>query len=189
MTLKIIGGSFKGRVLKAPKGDQTRPTMSMVRKAVFDILQQEIEGSIFLDIFAGSGLMGIEALSRGASHSIFIDSHKEAIYTLRTNLEALKVSSNSTVCAQDVMKALSFLTKTKTVCDIIYIDPPYQEKELYQKLLTHFDLSPLLKQGGTLFIEARESSPLELSSQTTPHLKLLSTRNYGSTLLYQLIKE
>ncbi|MGR3973816.1 MAG: 16S rRNA (guanine(966)-N(2))-methyltransferase RsmD [Candidatus Rhabdochlamydia sp.] len=189
MTLKIIGGTFKGRKLKAPGGSQTRPTMSMVRKAVFDMLCQEIEGARFLDIFAGSGGMGMEALSRGASHAIFIDSHPEAIAVLKHNLEMLGVSIKSTLCTQDVMKSLLFLEKRQTICDVIYVDPPYAQTHLYNTLLTYLDTTALLSSAGSVFIETPSSNPLDFSHQTLMHLKHVLTRQYGSTLIYRFIKQ
>ena len=91
MTLRVLGGKFRGRLLQSPRGSQTRPTTSMLRKAVFDILQNSIEDFRFLDLFAGSGAMGIEALSRGAKHATFVESHKDALRCINANLATLKL--------------------------------------------------------------------------------------------------
>ena len=91
MSLRIIAGEFRNRLLKSPKSLQTRPTLAILRKAVFDILQPYIHQAHFLDLFAGSGLMGIEALSRGASHTTFVDNDRNAIRCIRENISLLNL--------------------------------------------------------------------------------------------------
>ncbi len=182
MTLKILGGEFGGRLLKAPKGSQTRPTTSMVRKAVFDILQPQVQDAVFLDLFSGSGAMGIEALSRGAKRAIFVDSHKEAIRALKENLSLLKIE-NALVMQNDVFKALTKLKEMNLVCDIIYADPPYDRSNLYIELLNFFDGGALLKIGGTLMLESPAPSPIK--NPTLSHLNALPVRRYGGSELHQ----
>lgn len=185
MTLKILGGEFGGRLLKVPKGDQTRPTTSMVRKAIFDILQPSISGAVFLDLFSGSGAMGIEALSRGAKQAIFVDSHREAIRCLKENLALLKITTQAVVFHLDVFKALMKLQEMQTVCDIIYADPPYDRSKTYLELLSFFDQSPLLKPQGTLLVESPIPSPLENLPIPLKHLRSLPPRRYGTSQVYQ----
>lgn len=187
MSLKILGGEFGGRLLKAPKGDQTRPTTSMLRKAVFDILQPKIHGAIFLDLFSGSGAMGIEAVSRGAAKAIFVDSHREAIRALKDNITLLKIEDRTEVMQSDVFKALLLLQKRGAVCDLIYADPPYDKSQLYRDLLVFFDASPLLAPHGTLFIESPAPSPYKKEAYSLRRLRELPTRSYGATELYQYI--
>ncbi len=187
MTLKILGGEFGGRLLKAPKGSQTRPTTSMLRKAVFDILQPQIQGAVFLDLFAGSGAMGIEALSRGASRAIFIDSHREAIRALKENLSLLKIESKAHVIQNDVFKALTKLQEMNILCDIVYADPPYDRTKIYTELLTFFDEHALIKPGGVLFMESPVPSPLAEISHAFKQLKALPIRKYGNTELYSYV--
>ncbi len=184
MTLKILGGEFGGRLLKAPKGDQTRPTTSMLRKAVFDILQPKIQGAVFLDLFSGSGAMGIEALSRGAKKAIFIDSHREAIRALKENIALLKIEAKAHIIQNDVFKALVKLQEMHVVCDIIYADPPYDKSKLYIELLKFFEKSTLPAPEGTLFIESPAPSPLEGLPLST-HLKPMPLRKYGASQLHQ----
>lgn len=186
MTLKILGGEFGGRILKAPKGVQTRPTTSMLRKAVFDILQPKIQDAIFLDLFAGSGAMGIEALSRGAQQAIFVDSHRDAIRCLKENLALLNIESKTHIIQNDVFRALTKLYEMKLMCDVIYADPPYDKPKLYQELMTYFDKTPLLKPQGILFIESPSPSPLEKLTWT--HFKPLPVRKYGDSELWQFIR-
>ena len=93
MGLRILGGTFRNRLLKSPKGEQTRPTLAVMRKSVFDILQTQIEGAAFLDLYAGSGAMGLEALSRGASHATFVDANRFALSCIEDNICLLKVEN------------------------------------------------------------------------------------------------
>ncbi len=111
MSLRIIGGKYKGRVLKAPKGSATRPTHGMLRESVFNICQNEIAGARFLDLFAGSGAMGLEALSRGASHITLVENDRHALASIRENIAVLQAASQTTVIAgqaKRVLKQLSF---------------------------------------------------------------------------------
>jgi 16S rRNA (guanine(966)-N(2))-methyltransferase RsmD len=184
MTLKILGGEFKGRLLKAPKGTQTRPTMSMLRKAVFDILQFKVQDALFLDLFSGSGMMGIEALSRGARQAIFIDSHRGAIDTLKANLSLLKVEARARVIQSDVFKALLKLHEANTVCDIIYADPPYGNLKAYTELLEFLDTTPLMPPHGILFLESPTLSPLKSLPFALKHLAPFPIRKYGDSELH-----
>ncbi len=177
--MRILSGSFKGRPLIAPKGSQTRPTLSIVRKAVFDILQPAVSGADFLDLFAGSGAMGIEALSRGARRSVFVENHREAVRALHKNLNLLKI--DAVVLAGDVLTVLKKLEKQKETFQIIYADPPYQLKHLYTELLQFLDTASLLQPGGYLFLESR--SPIE--ELPLKQLVLIDKRRFGTSLLHQ----
>jgi len=189
MTLKILAGEFGGRLLKAPKGSQTRPTTSMVRKAVFDILQPKIESAVFLDLFSGSGLMGIEALSRGAKQAIFIDSHYEAMRAVKENLALLKIESRAMILQIDVFKGMIKLQEMGAQCDIIYADPPYDKSNLYLELLKFFDQSSLLKPEGDLFLESPFPSPIDKAPLALTTLIPLATRRYGASVLYPYVKK
>ncbi len=175
--MHIIGGKYKKRPLESPKGDQTRPTTSQLREAVFNICQQSIENATFLDLCAGSGAMGLEALSRGARHATFVDSSRTAITCIKKNIATLKVESQTTVYLTDALKALH---KFDTTFDIIYLDPPYG-LGLSLPILTFLDSHPLLNPGGTLFIE---EANLKLPPLTT--LTLKSARSIGPAQLFEL---
>ena len=144
MSLRIIGGTFRNRPIKSPKGDRTRPTSAMMRKAVFDICQPFIEDAAFLDLFAGSGAMGIEAISRGASHATFVDKDKHALDCILTNLKDLDIEAQCTVIAGAVPQAFKRL---KNPFDIVYIDPPYGQVEI-SPILIYFDKQDLLNPGA-----------------------------------------
>ncbi len=125
MVFTISGGLYKSRKLVAPKGDATRPTSSRLRQAVFNIIRNEVEESSFLDLFAGSGAMGLEALSLGACRSVFIDNSKESIRCIQTNVETLKVENRAQIIYGDVFVELTKLIKRGASFDIIFADPPY----------------------------------------------------------------
>ncbi len=125
MSLKILGGKFKSRTLISPKTDATRPTLAVRRQAVFNILQNEIEEADFLDLYAGSGSMGLEALSRGAKTATFIETDRKAISCIKENMKLLEVESVCTLISYDVILALKKWIKSGVSFDIIYADPPY----------------------------------------------------------------
>lgn len=178
MTLSLIGGKFKGRRLKSPKGSHIRPTTSMVRKAVFDISQAIIEDALFLDLFAGSGAMGLEALSRGAAQATFIDKDLDSV---KENVSLLKVEKQSTLLRGD---ALLLLKKLKNPFDIIYVDPPYERVPL-TNILTLIDEKNLLREGGILFFEEPSPSKEKWENVSLNHLVHKDTRRFGKALLHQ----
>jgi 16S rRNA (guanine966-N2)-methyltransferase len=196
MSLRIIGGRFRNRLLKAPKGSQTRPTTAIVRKAVFDICQFQIQDANFLDVFAGSGLMGIEALSRGAAHAAFIDHDKFAIRCIHENVHLLQLEDQAAVIMGDAMAVLKKLEASKTRFQLIYVDPPYGhntglKKNLFspnERILKFLDASPLAAPGAIVFVE--EAFPAELK----PGQMLLNTlvykdmRKFGKSVLHQYLK-
>jgi 16S rRNA (guanine(966)-N(2))-methyltransferase RsmD len=183
MSLRILGGKYKNRLLNTPKGEQTRPSLGIVRKSLFDILQQEIEGSVFLDLFAGSGAIGFEALSRGARQVTFVDSHKFCVECLYKNAEMLGCKDEVQIMSCDVNQALKMLGKMGKCFDLIYIDPPYGiGKGIVAELLVRFDGTGLLKSGGYLFLE--EGAPA-MALPAFVHLKEVSCRTFSQTVLHE----
>lgn len=181
--MKVLGGTLGGRLLKTPKGTQTRPTTGKVRKAVFDILQTEIQGARFLDLFSGSGAMGIEALSRGAEHATLVEAHPEALRCIRANLIHLHLEHRATVMKSPATTALEQLHRHGTSFDIIYADPPYEcEPATYRDLFAILDRGTLLNPHGSLLVESTRS--LVQIHPTFHRLRLLSARSYGPTLLH-----
>lgn len=185
---QILGGEFKGRRLQVPQGKTTRPTLAIMRKALFDILQQDVQEAAVLDLFAGSGSIGLEALSRGAKAATFVESDRGAIQCLKGNITLCKADDDSTVLTYDVFLALKKLSHAKKSFDLIYADPPYGPAIQFQfldKLLRFIDTHALLNPGGRLFLE--EASP-ETISRTLPHLQsltLINTRQFSRSLLHQ----
>jgi len=173
--MRIISGKFKGRELKTPKGGKTRPTSGKVRGSVFDILQAQVEGTDFLDLFAGSGAMGIEALSRGARHATFVEKDRIAVRALRDNLICLKLEEETTLLSTDVFAAVKRFVKAEASFQVIYIDPPYA-----------LDISPLFPQlssiladGGILIIEQGKKGEIAIEG-----LEQIQQRSFGDTILH-----
>lgn len=156
----------------------TRPTQGMLRESVFNICQNEIQGARFLDLFAGSGAMGLEAISRGASHATFVESDRNAIASIRENIAILQAASQTTLIPAKAEQALKRLSSP---FDIIYIDPPYDMpiSRHVEELLER----GLIRENGILFIEERKSS--HPSSLNFPELSLIGNRRFGEALLQQ----
>ncbi len=174
MTLRVVAGRYGGRRLVAPRGSATRPTADRVREALFALLGA-LDGVRVLDLFAGSGALGIEALSRGAAHATFVDSSGSAVRALRDNLRALEVAE-AEVRRQE---ARAFLRNARThgrQYDLLFLDPPYR-----RAASVGADLSPLLGAvlgaGARVVTESDRRAPLQLS------LPLSDERRYGDTVI------
>jgi 16S rRNA (guanine966-N2)-methyltransferase len=179
--LEIIAGRYKGRPLIAPKNDHVRPTLSSLREAVFNMLQGYMEEALFLDLFAGSGAMGLEALSRGAAHASFVDVDRKSIQAIKINCQALNVQPSTTIYFGDVLKKLGQLQKEQESFDIIYADPPYDQGH-GEAVLSFLDSSSLLNPEGFLFIE--EGFKTTISDENLAHLKLHKEKRFGSSKLF-----
>ena len=181
----MISGSAKGIQLQAVPGSGTRPITDRVKEAVFNILGDAIVNAQVLDLFAGTGSVGIEALSRGAEQAVFVERHPKAIATIRTNLRRTALRADAHVVKADVFK---FLARTSQPFDLIYIAPP-QYQALWSKTLLALDAAPgWLDPGGLVIVQIfpKEFEPLSLTS-----LRLSEQRKYGSTLLcfYEALPE
>jgi len=135
--MRIIAGEFRSRRLKSLPGDATRPTSDRLRETIFDILQTRIAGSVFLDAYAGTGAMGIEALSRGAHHAYFLERNRAALDVIRENLASLRVESRATVVPGAVLQTL-----TRHRADIVFLDPPYGLEREYPAALEQLGGNP-----------------------------------------------
>jgi 16S rRNA (guanine(966)-N(2))-methyltransferase RsmD len=177
--LHIIGGKFKKRTLVAPKSEKVRPTTSQLREALFNICQNEIQDARFLDLFAGSGAMGLEALSRGAAHVTFVEKNRFALAAIRKNISQLAVEDLSEVLGLDAFKALDSLATAGRSFELIYADPPYGEG-FGERILCFLDTHSLLSHTGSLFLEEES---LHLPSLKT--LKMYDQRKIGRAHLYE----
>lgn len=188
----IIAGLYRHQRLKSPKSNQTRPTSSRLREALFNICQQSIEEKRFLDIFAGSGGMGLEALSRGARSATFIEMHREAIHCIESNIESLKVQRQCQVLRGEAFAMLQLLEKQEKQFDIIYADPPYRtlvpNSSLFYstQIIEWIDRHFLLVPGGTLFIEEDFNTQPHL--EQLQNLTLINSRRMGQAALQQYKK-
>ena len=189
--MRIIAGLYKNRSIISPKGLATRPTAEKLRQALFNMCQPYIEDAEFLDLFAGSGAMGLEALSRGARKATFIDSNRDSVRCVKENLQELDIKEKGEVIGGDVFDHLQRLSKHGRQFDIIYADPPYDAISHYQgarvsfseRIVKMIDGGSLLKSGGRLFIEdSADSQPLLENLQT---LELVDIRRMGRSALQQ----
>jgi 16S rRNA (guanine966-N2)-methyltransferase len=177
--LRIIAGKAKGRKLEAPPGIKTRPITDMIKEALFNILSAKVLDSIFLDLYAGSGSVGIEALSRGAAKAVFVDNDHQAIKVLHQNLA--KCGLQGEVYRSDVFDFLKRAVRNKLTFDIIYADPPFTQSSLFERTLHSLDNDELLNSGGVIIIRVPRKSEL------TPRLnriELERKKAYGESTLY-----
>jgi len=175
--MRVIAGIYRSRILKSPKGLALRPTSDRLRETLFNVLGAGIQGSRFLDVFAGTGAVGIEALSRGAEHVSFIENHAPSAALIRKNLAALNVPSGVAVISADAIRGLETLeAKIKSgdaAYDYIFIDPPYAATADYSRVLQKIDASPLLSDRGIVIVEHRKTFDLPESFNTLQRVRLL----------------
>ena len=150
--MRIVGGEHRGRKLFAPEGASTRPTSEKVREALFDILGARIAGAAFGDLYAGTGAVGLEALSRGASTCVFVEARGNAVGALQRNIELLGVAARSRVLAVDASRAMDLLGKGDGVLDICFCDPPYADGS-WPVLLASLGERRVVIPGGLLVVE------------------------------------
>jgi len=150
--MRVIAGKARSLVLCTPEGMETRPTTDRTKETLFNIIQFDVQDSVFLDLFAGSGGIGIEALSRGAKEAVFVDNSKDAEGCILQNLKHTKLDSFATVYKQDVFVALTRMEYQKKF-DIVFMDPPYN-KELEQRVLEYLSTSSLVDEETTIIFEA-----------------------------------
>jgi 16S rRNA (guanine966-N2)-methyltransferase len=175
--MRVIGGSARGMRLESVPGDSTRPILDRVRTALFDILRPRISGVVMLDVFGGSGSVGIEALSQGAAHCTFLDVNNAAFKTIKSNLAHTKLDTKATVYNTD---AFSYLRRTKESFDLIYVAPPQFEGMWLEALRTIAERPDLLKQGGQIIAQI---DPSEYEALTLECFEEVRQQKYGKTLL------
>ena len=175
--MRVITGKAKGRRLKSVPGTGTRPITGRAKAALFNILGNDVIGSRFLDLFAGTGQIGIEALSRGATEAVFVERARAAIRTIRENLAHTHLDDNATMVRADVFE---FLLRDENPFDYIYVAPP-QYKGLWAKTLQMLDdrLGWLADDGWTIV----QIDPLEYEDLELEHLALFDQRAYGGVML------
>src|ERR1700679_1191343 len=133
--MRVIAGEFRSRLLEAPRGITTRPTSDRLREALFNVIGPRVEGSRFVDLYAGSGAVGIEAISRGADFVWFAESARPAAAAIRANLSALKIAGGCALEDRGVAKLLQALLAKERAEDIVFLNPPYGEAEEYETTL------------------------------------------------------
>ena len=155
--MRIIAGSARGREIVAPKGLDTRPVTDFIRESLFNIWQFDIEGCDFLDLFSGSGCMGLEALSRGARRAVMVDAGNDQVRTIRGNLKRTGLErAGGEVVRDDVFHVIGRMGRTHQTFDIIYLDPPFTVDEIFLPVMEALADGALLAQGGTVAIRTRD---------------------------------
>ena len=172
--MRVIAGEYGGRRLQTPPGLDIRPTSDRVREALFSILGDKVRDATVLDLFAGSGALGIEALSRGAKTATFVDKAAPAIRALSTNLEAL--GADATVVRAEARRFLGGASRSGRSYDLVFLDPPYRLAATLGRDLSAA-LAAVVAPGGTVVAESDRRAPLEVA------LPLEDERRYGDTLI------
>jgi 16S rRNA (guanine(966)-N(2))-methyltransferase RsmD len=177
--MRVIGGNARGRRLKVPKGQTTRPTAARVKEALFNILPHDLSGARVLDLFAGTGNLTIEALSRGAAAAIMVDSSFESGKVIRENLRRLHLTDRTKIWIMPATRALRLLARHGDTFDMIFLDPPY-DRQWIDRTLQIIAQEKLLRGSGMVIAEHSIREDVEPRYDS---LALHDQRRYGSTLV------
>ena len=167
--MRVIAGSAKSMPLKTIPGLETRPTTDRIKETLFNMLQTEIPGCYFLDLFSGSGAIGIEALSRGADKAVFIENNPDAVNCIRENLASTRLEENALVMGNDVIAGLKRLEGHNYRFDVVFMDPPYHQG-LEQKVLEYLAASPMVTEDTLIIMEAALDTDFDWLEQAGYHL-------------------
>jgi len=162
--MRIVAGKYRSRILKSLKGNALRPTSDRLRETLFNVLGTNVSGSRFLDVFAGTGAVGIEAISRGATQVIFIENHAAAATLIRRNLDSLEIQNGAQILLFDALRGLEKIAArhkpTDAPVDFVFVDPPYAEKEQYDRVLGFLGAASFLSEGSLVIAEHRRTHEL-----------------------------
>ena len=183
--MRIIGGTLKGRKLATIRGTIIRPTADRLREAIFNILADRVERSVVLDLFAGTGALGIEALSRGAHSAVFVDNSDSAIAILKKNVRYCAIQENATIIKWDILKNLKSIKSFDPAFDLVFLDPPYN-KDCIKPVLKTLYRNGALEKGACLVIEHSDTEPVP---RELPVFNITDERRYGRTLVSFLLYE
>lgn len=184
--MRVISGKARGTKLSSIESLLTRPTLDRVKESLFNIIQNNLKGAVVLDLFAGSGQLGIEALSRGADKAYLCDINRDAVKMIKQNLEKTKLKDKAVVINEDYKKALRTLN-TNEKFDIIFIDPPYKEDIAVDSIIDIIHESRL-KENGIMIIETDEIERDLREINKIENIKIIDQRKYGRASLI-FIKE
>jgi 16S rRNA (guanine(966)-N(2))-methyltransferase RsmD len=181
--MRIISGSLRGRRLHAPPGGGVRPTPDRVRESVFNILGQRLDEMTFLDLFAGSGAMGLEAVSRGARRVVLVEQDPGACDVIRRNIAHLECEDRATLLARRVELALETMERAGDAFDVVFADPPYSDPpEMLARLVARLDRASLVARDGCLVLQHKRGLPAPGSAG----FRARRARNYGITSILVL---
>jgi 16S rRNA (guanine966-N2)-methyltransferase len=175
--MRVIAGTYRSRILKSLKGLALRPTSDRLRETLFNVLGPAVAGARFVDVFAGTGAVGIEALSRGAAEVVFIEKHPPAVALIRKNLESLGVRSGATVLGADALGGLEKLAAKHAAdnppFDFVFIDPPYAAAEEYARVLRILGSASFLATGSVVIAEHHKKFDLPAHAGSLTHFRVL----------------
>ena len=180
--MKVISGIYKGRIIEGYTMNGTRPTMDRVKESLFAMIQNKIKDSVILDLFSGSGNLGIEAICEGAKAAYLVDHNKVATKTITNNLNKLEII-NCQVMTMDYLKALQVLKENKEVFDIIFLDPPYKT-DYIEKAIYKIQELDMLKEKGIIVCETDQLSKIP----TINNLEVIKEKKYGDKFVVLLEK-
>ena len=183
--MRVISGTAKGKKLNSLEGLETRPTLDRVKEAVFNIIQFDIKDSVVLDLFSGSGALGIEALSRGAKEAILCDASSKAIKIINKNLEETRLKDKAKVINTDYLVTLSKIKDKKF--DIIFLDPPYKS-DYVEKSIEYILKYNLLAENGIIILETNDKNKID-EIKAKKGLEVYDTRKYGIAIIIFIRKE
>jgi len=158
--MRVIAGKFRSRLLKGPGKLKLRPTSDRLRETLFNILGPAIEEALFIDAYAGTGAIGLEAISRGARHVILIESNPKAAKLIRDNLAALEIFSGAQLIEADALAGLKKVSDRHLLADFIFLDPPYERTAEHLRALQFLDASHLIAPQGVVIVEHRSATEL-----------------------------
>lgn len=177
--MRVIGGTFRGRRLRAPAGMTTRPTADRIKESVFNILGGSLQNKRVLDLFAGTGALGIEALSRGASSAVFVDQAKASLFAIRYNIRELGLEDRTRVIHWNILKNLNCLIPERDAFDLVFLDPPYETNAVAPTLAGLLSCGALTS-GARVVIEHSSREPIV---HAMDKLVLMDQRRFGKTLV------
>lgn len=180
--MRIITGSAKGMTLFSPKGDQVRPTTEMAKEGMFSSIQFDIEGARVLDLFSGSGQLGLEALSRGAAFAVFVDASQDSINLTRQNVVKTGFSDKSRIIRSEYGEYIKNAGKQGEKFDFVFVDPPYG-KELIPEIVKRLLKNEVLNEGAVLLCET-DNGEVELDK--TEGIASVKKYKYGKTFVYMV---
>lgn len=157
--MRIASGKYRGMEIETPRGSKTRPTGGRLKKSLFDILAPSLPGARVLDLFAGAGALGLEALSRGAAHVTFVERNRGASETIRKNVERLGLGEQVELLRREARSALGLLVEREETFDVVLIDPPYRS-EMHASLLQRIGSMSLVSPGGLVILEHHHKTNL-----------------------------
>lgn len=171
--MRVIAGKFKSRRLRTLRGMALRPTSDRLRETLFDILGDSVQDSVFVDLFAGTGAIGIEAVSRGASQVIFVEKHAPAVKLIRENLKSLGIAGEVEILPIDALHALDKLASQHVRTHFVFLDPPYAQAQEYERVLEFIGSAEMLSAGGLIIAEHAKKLELPLFAEALERTRVV----------------